>query len=153
MVADQAHAKRNLRFQGIADGGGNAGIRNGNDDVRIDGMFARQETPEHFPTFVDGAAENDAIRPRKIDMLENALLVLFFGREMDGFDARLGDAQHFAGLDFADVLRVEQIEGAGFRGDQPGGKAAGSGELAENERTEAARIADRIKLVLRENEK
>ena len=49
-------------------------------------------------------------------MLENTLLELFLRRKVDGLDAGFGDAHHFAGLDFADVLRVEQIEGAGFRG-------------------------------------
>jgi len=47
-------------------------------------------------------------------MFENALLERFRRREADGFDAGFGDAHHFAGLDFADVLRVEQIERAGF---------------------------------------
>src|SRR6266849_2036925 len=47
--------------------------------------------------------------------------MMLSGREkMDGLDSGFGDAQHFAGFDFADVLGVEEIEGAGFAGDQPG---------------------------------
>src|SRR6266851_7070407 len=72
---------------------------------------------------------------------------------MDGLDAGFGDAHHFAGLDLADVLRVEEIEGTGFGCDEPGIEAAGGSEFAENERAEAAGIADGVELVLREDEK
>src|SRR6059036_76761 len=104
-------------------------------------MLASEQAAENFAALVDGAAENDAVRAREIDMLENALLVLFRWGEMDRLDAAFGDADHFAGLDFAEVLRVEEIEGAGFAGDEPGRVAAGRREFAESERAEAAGIA------------
>ena len=52
-----------------------------------------------------------------VDVFENALLHGLLRREVDGLDARARNAHHFAGLDFRleDVLRVEQIERAGFR--------------------------------------
>ena len=76
----------------------------------------------------------------------------FLRREMDGFDARAGDAHHFAGLDFADVLGVEQIERASFRGDEPNFAARGQRKFTEHKRTEAARIAHGVEFVLRQNE-
>src|SRR5690242_13047984 len=153
VIANQAHAKRNFGFERIADGRGNTGIGDGNHNVGFDGMLAREQTAEHFAALVNGAAENNAVGTREIDMLENALLMRLGGREVNGLDAALGDAHHFSRFDFADVLRVEEIESAGFAGDEPGGVAAGSCEFAENERSEAARIADGVKLVSGENQK
>src|ERR1700722_4101662 len=117
VIANQAHAKRNFRFQCVADGGGHAGIRNRHDDVGVNGMFAREKAAEGFAAFVDAATKNNAVRAREIDMLENALLHGLFRREVDGLDTRARDAHHFAGLDFADVLGVKQIERAGFGSD------------------------------------
>src|SRR6266566_7295514 len=105
MIANQAHAEGNLGFERVADGSGHAGVGHGNDKVRFGGMFAREQAAEHFAALVDGAAENYAVRTREVDVLENALLMLFRGREVDGLNAAFGDAHHFAGLDFADVLR------------------------------------------------
>src|SRR5580704_1688614 len=107
MITDQPHAKRNFRFERIADGGGYTRVWNGHDDIGVNGMFAREESAERFAAFVDGAAENDAVRAREIDMLENALLHGLLRREVDGLDAGARDAHHFARLDFADVLCIE----------------------------------------------
>src|SRR5258708_16807796 len=119
----------------------------------MDGMVLCEEAAEHFEDFVHRAAKNYAIGAGEIDVLENALLERFFGCEMDGLDAHFRDAHHFAGLDLADVLRVKQIEGAGFGSDEPGVEAAGSSEFSENERAEAARVAHGVKFIFRENEK
>ncbi len=153
MIANQAHAKRNLGFERVTYSRGNAGIRHGNDNVRFHGMFARKQAAEHFAALVDGAAKNNAVRARKVDMLENALLVRLRGREVDGLNAAFGDAHHFAGLDFADILRVEQIKRAGLRSHQPRNEAAGRREFAENERAKAAGIAHGVEFVSGENEK
>ena len=96
---------------------------------------------------IDGAAEDQAVGPREIDVLEDAVLVRLLGGEMQRFDAGSGDAHHFAGLDFADVFGAEQIERAGFRGDDPG-----VAEPAEAERAEAARIAHGVEFVARQNQ-
>ena len=50
-------------------------------------MFLGQEASEHLAALVHGAAKNDAIGTREIDVLENALLVRFFRSEVDGLDA------------------------------------------------------------------
>src|SRR5436309_2310624 len=152
MIANQAHAEGCFGFERVADGSGHAGVGHGNHNVRFDGMFAREQAAEHFAALVDGAAEDDAVRAREVDVFENALLMLLRGREMDGLYAAFGDAHHFAGLDFADVLRIEQIERAGFRSHEPGQGAAGSRKLAENQRAEAARVAHGIQLVGGKNE-
>src|SRR5437899_2079901 len=140
MIADQAHAEGNLGFEGVADGGGNAGIGHGHDDIGFDGMLAREEAAEHLAALVHGTAEDDAVRAGEVNVLENALLVLLFGREVDGLNAAFGDAHHFTGRDLADVLGVEKVERAGFGGDQPGHEATRRREFAENERAEPTRL-------------
>src|SRR4029077_119776 len=147
VIADQAHAERNAGLESIANCGGNTGVRNGNDNVGVDGMFLGEQTAKGFAAFVDAATEDDAVGARKIDVLEDALLAGFFGREMDGFDAGARDAHHFAGRDFANILRVEEIERAGFASDQAGGR-----ESAEIERAQSAGVADGVEFVGRENE-
>src|SRR6267142_279544 len=110
-------------------------------------MFFREQAAEHFAASIDAAAEDGAVRAREIDVLENAMLVRLRRGEVNGFDAGLGDAHHFAGFDFADILRVEKIEGAGFAGDDPDFFAFWRNEPAEIERPEAARVADGVKFI------
>src|SRR5260370_26184085 len=153
VIANQAHAEGNFGFERVADGCGHAGIGHGDDDIGVDRMLSREKAAEHLAAFVHGAAEDDAVRAGKIDVLENALLERLFWREVNGLDAGFGDAYHFAGFDLADVLGVEQIESASFRGNEPGIEAAGGSEFAENERTEAARIAHGVEFVLGEDQK
>src|SRR5438132_8876711 len=146
MIANESHAKWNARFHGVADSGGNAGIRNGNDEIGGDGIFFGEKATEHLTAGIDAAAEDGAVRTREIDMFENTLLMRLGRREMNGLDAGFGNAHHFAGRNFADVFRVEEIESAGFAGDDPGFFALRRDELAKIEWTEAARIADGVKL-------
>src|SRR5258707_1076761 len=120
VVEDQPHAERNAGLQRVADRRRHSRVRNRHDNIRIRGMFFGQRAAQRFPALVDGAAKDDAIRPREIDVFENALLERVFGRKVNGLDARARDAHHFAGLDFAHVLRVDQIELARFRRNQPG---------------------------------
>src|SRR5882762_5679693 len=153
MIANQAHAEGNFRFKRVADSCRHAGIWHGNDNVGVDRMFLCEEAAEHLAAFVYGAAKNNAVRAGEIDMLENALLELFFRGEVNGLDAGFGDAHHFTGFDLADVLGVQEIEGAGFGSYQPRNEAARRSQFSKHQWTETARIADGVQLVLREHEK
>src|SRR5258708_2568060 len=115
MVADQPHAERNAGLQRVADRRRHSRVRNRHDNIRIRGMLFGQCAAQRFPALVDGAAKDDAVRPREIDVFENALLERFFGCEVDGLDARARDAHHFARLDFAHELGSDQIARARFR--------------------------------------
>src|SRR5262249_57797241 len=106
-----------------------------------------QQTAELFPALVHAAAENGAVRPRKIDMLKDAELVRLFRRETNRLQSGSRNTQHLAGFDLPDVVRVEEIERAGFAGDDPSGFAVGRDHPAEIQRAEAARIANRVELV------
>src|SRR5713226_8211488 len=116
-------------------------------------MLPGEEAPKHLAAFVYGAAENNAVGTGEVDVLEDALLVWLFRRKVNGLDSRLRDTHHLPGGDFANVLRVEEIESAGFRGCEPGVEAAGRGEFAEDQRAEAAGIAYRVQFILRKHEK
>src|SRR5216684_3384869 len=147
VVADQPHAERNSRAEGKSDRRRHAGVRHRHDDVRGGGMLFRQQLPERLAAVVHRAAKNRAVGPREIDVLENAVLMRLFRREMDGLDPRARNAHHLAGLDLADIFRAEQIEGAGFRSHHPHRT-----QPPDIERAEAARIADGVKLVEREEQ-
>src|SRR5712692_6244165 len=116
-------------------------------------MLLREEAAEHLTAFVHGTAENNAVGPGEIDVLENALLKRLFGGEVDGLNAGFRNAYHFAGLDLANVVSVEEIERAGFGSNEPRIKATGSSEFAKNERAEAARVTDRVEFILGQHEK
>src|SRR5260221_2944595 len=151
VIAYEAHAEWNAGFEREADGGGDAGVWDGDDHIGFDGVFLGEEASEHFAAVGDRAGGDDAIWAREIDVLENAVLVRLRRGGANGFDARAGDADHFAGFDFADIGGVEKIEGACFGGDDPGVGAIGRRKFAEDERAEAAGIADCVEFVLGED--
>jgi len=101
-------------------------------------MLLCQRAAEGLAAFVNRAAEDDAVRAREIHMLENTLLVRLFRREVDGFNAGARDAHHFARLDLAHILRVEQIESTSLGGHQPGVT-----EPAKIQGAKSARVAHR----------
>src|SRR5882724_4057313 len=70
MVTNQSHAKWDAGFHRVAYCGGNSGVGHRNDEVGIDGMFARELAAESFATVIHAAAKNGAVRPREIDMLK-----------------------------------------------------------------------------------
>jgi len=92
VIANQAHAKGQSGFKGVADGCGHAGIRDRHDEIGLRGLFARQQTAEHLPAAIDRPSKDQAIWAREIDVFEDAELMLFFWSEAQGFDAAAGDA-------------------------------------------------------------
>src|SRR5206468_1281327 len=43
MIANETHAEGNFRLKCVADRSGDTGVRHGNNDVRVHGMFAREK--------------------------------------------------------------------------------------------------------------
>src|SRR3989442_827141 len=87
------------------------------------------------------------VGPRKIDVLENAVLVRLGQREADRLEPGPRDAHHLARLDLAHVLGAQQIERAGLRSQQPRAPQA-----TQVERAETARVADGVELVASEQQ-
>ena len=81
VVADEAEPERDAGFIRVADGGGNARVGHGHHQVRLHGMLAGEQPPQHLAARLHGTAENDAVRTRKVNVFENALRVLNGRRE------------------------------------------------------------------------
>ncbi len=151
MIADQPHAERNSRLHRIAHRGGHARIRHRHHQIRVHRMLARQLTAQRFAAVVHAASKNCAVRPREIYMLENAELERLLWREVNRLQSRLRNAEHLARLDFANILRIQQVKRASFAGHNPRGFSARCGEFCKVERTKSARVAHRIQFIRRQH--
>ena len=121
VIADQSLAVGQAGFGGITERGGVAGIGHGHDDIgRRPGLRGRAGMPMHLARILHGAAEDDGIRTREIDVLEDALRARLFGSVAFAGDAFGPDDHHLAGLHIVEVDGVDQIERAGFRGEDVG---------------------------------
>src|SRR5580704_10125179 len=100
MVANQPHAEGNLGFQRKANRRWHPGVWHRDNHVRVDRMLARQQPAKHLARLGHAATEDDAVRPRKIYMFENAVLVWLWRAEPDRLSAHLRNAQHLARFHF-----------------------------------------------------
>src|ERR1700737_1285213 len=99
MIADQAHAEWHAGLLRVTHRGGHTRIGYRDNHVCRNRMFSREQAAQHLAALLDHAAENETVRTREINMLENALLPRFFRRETQRLDPRFIDAKHFAGFD------------------------------------------------------
>ena len=83
-------------------------------------------------------------------MFENALRARLLRRVTLARNTFGADDHHFARLHIAQVHGVDQIESAGFRGENVGRMAAGNFELAHRQWTEAAGVAGYNDAIFRE---
>ena len=72
MVSDDAEFERHAGMLAVAEGGGHAGVRHRHHDVDFDMALARELRAEGLADVVDRAAADDGIRPREIDVFEDA---------------------------------------------------------------------------------
>lgn len=121
MVADERHFKRNFRFERVTERGAVAAVRHGDDDVGFNGVLAGELAAHFDADFVNVPIGNGAVRAREINVFENAEGAAFmFGKCLDAGEAFLVDDDDFAGFDVADEFGVDQIQRAGFAGEDPG---------------------------------
>src|SRR5262249_44147518 len=73
MVADQSHLHRESGFFSESDRRTDARVRNWHDDVRVDRRLARENPPEIGADLVDAPAEDVAVRPGEIHVLEDTM--------------------------------------------------------------------------------
>src|SRR5262249_56878600 len=104
----------------------------GYDDAGGGGRRGGEARAEGEPRLEHGAAEDLAVGPREVDVLEDAL-AHGLGREgAEGPLARALDDHELAGLELPHELRADEVEGAGL-----GGHDGGAVELADHEGAEA----------------
>ena len=135
VVADEPHLQRDPGGLGVADGGDQPGVGDRDHHVGVHAGVFREALPQLDPRLVDVPAEDAAVGPREVDVLEDALRDRRLVEDLQRVDAVAVDPDHLARLDVADVLAVEQVERAGLRADhvavagpaeqQPAGNPAG----------------------------
>ena len=96
---------------------------------------------------IDVLAFHHRIRPREVDILENAETVRCGHERAEAAHAVLIDDDHFTGGDVAHVIGANDVEGAGF-----GGEDVGVAQFAQHQRAHAVRIADADELRRREDD-
>ena len=119
-VGNDAFFEGDAGFLGIAKGArSEAGVGDGDDDVGVDGGFAGK-LPAHFLADVDDhVAEEIAGRAGEVDVFKGTVgrLGVGFGEEAAGeLGAGAVDGDNFAGLNFAEIGRLDALERAGFGG-------------------------------------
>src|SRR5438477_8020679 len=72
VVADDAGLVGRAGFLPVADGGGYARVGHGDDDVGLGVRLARELRAQILAHLVDAAPADDRIRPREIDVFEDA---------------------------------------------------------------------------------
>src|SRR5579864_2484921 len=143
MVADQPKAKRQQRFRRISQSRSHTGVRHGNDKIGFNGRFLGKLPAHGFTAGLHGPTEDDAIWTREIYVLKDASGLLHLRSEVARESAFRTDDDHLSGLDVTLIDGADEIERAGFRGEDncvAGGTAVGN--ASHGKRTKAARIAN-----------
>jgi len=137
VVAYQRVLVRRARFVSETERGRVRGIGHREHDVRAwRWAFARQLTAECPSRPIDGATEHGAVRSSEIHMLEDAPMDWGRRQRMDRAETLRIDRNDLAGLHFAFVHGANDVEGAGFRREDPAVT-----QPSHDERAPAVRIA------------
>src|SRR5712671_102545 len=136
MVPDDAEFERHAGMLAVADRGGHAGIRHRHHDVDLDMAFARELRAEGFSDFIHRSPADDGVRPREVDVFEDAGPRRLLRKRLVALRAVLVEDDDLTGLDVADVFRTDDVERAGFRCQD-----WAAAEFAQDQRTDAERIA------------
>ena len=123
VIADKRIAERDAGFFREAEGGPIAAIGHRDDDIAGHRMLPGQFPAEFDADLSDVLIEQIRVGTSEVDVFENAECVRLTraGPRIDGANAVFVDDHDFAGFDIADVLGLNQIEGARFAGEHVGG--------------------------------
>src|ERR1017187_1848732 len=145
VVADESKTKRNAAFGRVSDGGGVPRIGHGNHDIRVNRSLAGKLASHIIATQIHRAAEDNAVRTRKINVFKNAAGKRRRRRIKSRADSLRPDDNKFTGLDIAFVDRADQIESASFRSKDHRifFLTCKSRDAAHGKRPKSARIAGR----------
>jgi hypothetical protein len=128
VVADDPQFEGNPRGLGIAERGGHPGIRHRDDQVGVHRPFVGKFRADPLARLVDALAVHQAVGAGEIDVLENAQALLVRGEGLLRVQPGLVDDHHLAGFDVAHEVRADDVEGAGF-----GGQDIGLAQLADDQ--------------------
>ena len=136
VIADDAEFERRAALLRVSDGGGHAGVRNGDDHIRRRGRFAGKLRPHLLADVIDVVATDDGVGPGEVDVLEDAGPRRPLRKRPVALDAAGGDGDDLAVLDLAHEFRADDVECAGFRCQH-----VSASELAEHQWADADRVA------------
>ena len=136
VIADDAEFVGDAGGLRVADRGGYAGIRHRHHDIGGDGGFGGEFAADVLADLVDAAAADDGVGAGEIDVFENAGPGGLRRKRPERAHAVLVVDDDLAVLDFADIARADDVEGAGFRGED-----RTAVEFADHQRADAERIA------------
>src|SRR4051794_9386390 len=114
VVSDDAEFERHAGMLGVADRGRYAGIRYRHHDIDFDAALARKLPAKSLADFIDRAAADDGVRPREVDVFEDAGPRRFWRERLVAVRALFVEHDDFAGLDVADIFCADHVEGAGL---------------------------------------
>src|SRR5262245_44763570 len=104
VIADDAELERHAGMLAVAKRRRHAGIRHGHHDVNVDMALARELRAKSLADLVDRAAANDGVRPREIDVFEDAGPRRLRWERLVAVSAVLVEHDDLAGLDVADIF-------------------------------------------------
>src|ERR1700686_4499245 len=110
VVSDDAELERHAGMLAVADRGGHAGIRHRHHDVDLDMAFARQLGAEPLTDLIHRTSADDRIRPREIDVFEDAGPRRLGRKRLVALRAALVEHDDLAGLDGANKFRAGDVE-------------------------------------------
>src|SRR5271165_7129770 len=99
MVANQSNLDRNAALLREAHRRGHAGIRDRNDDVGVHGRFQCKLPAHGVARRLDSSSEDYAVRPRKVDVLEDTARLRLLRRVEARMHTFRPDKHQFARLD------------------------------------------------------
>jgi hypothetical protein len=143
VVSDDAEFERHAGMLAITEGGGHAGIRHRHHDVDLDMAFARELGAKGFSDFVHRAAADDRIRPREVDVFEDAGPRRLRWKRLVAVCALFIEYDDFAGFDVPDIFCADHVERAGL-----GRQDRTAVEVAEHQRPDAERVAGADQLLV-----
>ena len=103
VVADQPHLHRQARLLREADRRADARVGDGHDDIGGDRRLARQDAAEIGADLVHAAAEDIAVGPGEVHVLEDAVRERLRRERLDRPEPAVADDEQLAGLDVANV--------------------------------------------------
>src|SRR6185503_20058813 len=138
VIADQAEPHGQLCLFGVANGRADAGIGNRHDDVGFDRLLDGEQAAKIGSHLVDALPEYLAIRPREVDVLEDAVREPRGRKRPNRPGTVWVDDDDLARLDVTHVRSVDEIQRARLGADDPRVT-----EAAERQRAKAVRVARR----------
>jgi len=145
MVANKRHLEGNPRFERIAQRGAIAAVRHRHDQVGLARILASQFPAHRHAHSVHITSGDRAVRPREVDVLENAEgAPRVIGKRLDAPQALTVNHQNLARSDVTHKRGLDQIERAGLARQHPGVP-----QPPERQRPESMRITNPDQLLLR----